>query len=139
MNLTKSKLNRLIKEELQILLNEGHENEISAPDKDKDKFKLQRHPKFTEDDELEVLGSYISELNKMAVLIGNQMTIMSRRYGGLANTSTHAATVANKAENLFNEFNKALDDMLRFPDVTAAPKDDAERPTSTRWLDRAKP
>ena len=96
MKLTRLRLNRLIKEESAKLLSEQEGRDMRAVD-----------------DELDQLGSYISDLNQMAGQVTVLMEEMAGRYGELSATTTYAVRTANAAAEVSRRFNIALDEMLK--------------------------
>ena len=65
------------------------------------------------DDELDQLGSYISDLNQMAGQVTVLMEEMAGRYGELSATTTYAVRTANAAAEVSRRFNAALAEMQR--------------------------
>ena len=96
MKLTRLRLNRLIKEERAKLLSEQEGRDMRAVD-----------------DELDQLGSYISDLNQMAGQVTVLMEEMAGRYGELSATTTYAVRTANAAAEVSRRFNAALAEMQR--------------------------
>ena len=96
MKLTRLRLNRLIKEESAKLLSEQEGRDMRAVD-----------------DELDQLGSYISDLNQMAGQVTVLMEEMAGRYGELSATTTYAVRTANAAAEVSRRFNAALAEMQR--------------------------
>ena len=76
----------------------------------------QDHEMFAKDDELKELGSYISDLNRVAGLVTKRMKEMAGREdvgGQLSATTTYAVRTANAAAEVSRRFNIALDEMLK--------------------------
>lgn len=96
MKISKRQLRRIIKEEKAKLLNE------------------QYHEMYASDDELRELGEAIENLSHWSMETNTLVDRMASRYGELASQTTTARRIANDIENLANEYDRALDDMLRF-------------------------
>ena len=96
MKLTRLRLNRLIKEERAKLLSEQEGRDMHAVD-----------------DELDQLGSYISDLNQMAGQVTVLMEEMAGRYGELSAKTTYDVRTANAAAEVSRRFNAALAEMQR--------------------------
>ena len=118
MKLTKTILKRLIKEELKKVLKEANtgykRDDTQGKAALKEEDGEQDHEMFAKDDELKELGSYISDLNRVAGLVTKRMKEMAGRedVGGLFSaTTTYAVTVVNAAAEVSRRFNIALDEM----------------------------
>ena len=115
MKLTKTILKRLIKEELKKVLKEANtgykRDDTQGKAALKEEDGEQDHEMFAKDDELKELGSYISDLNRVAGLVTKRMKEMAGRYGQLSATTTYAVRTANAAAEVSRRFNIALDEM----------------------------
>ena len=96
MKITKRQLRRIIKEEKQKLLSEEY------------------HEMYESDRELEELGEAIESLVHWTVETNMLMDRMAERYGELAASTTTTRRVANDVEELADNYDQALDDMIRF-------------------------
>jgi methyl-accepting chemotaxis protein len=96
MKITKRQLRKIIQESKRKLISEEY------------------HEMYASDDELRELGEAIDSLVHWTVETNRLMDEMAMRYGELASSTTHAVKIANDVEDLANDYDQALDNMLRF-------------------------
>ena len=95
MKITKRQLKRIIKEEKHKILSE------------------QDHEMYASDDELRELGEAIDSLVHWTMETNLIMDRMAERYGELVSVTTGAVRIANEVEDLANNFDNALNNMLK--------------------------
>ena len=95
MKITKRQLRRIIKEEKRKLLNEGTNFTVDI---------------FSSDD---LYGLLVDSLVHWTMETNLIMDRMAERYGELVSVTTGAVRIANEVEDLANNFDNALNNMLK--------------------------